>query len=399
MGSVRARITALALVVVTVALASAGWLLLVTLRRSLVSAEDYLARAHLGEIADQLADGDLDPVLSDLGDDGIGQVSTAAGVVLASSSGLRGANPVVRAIPDHDTARVRVLRGVPDDEEAESYRVWVRRAETPDGPAVAFVGSSLESVSEAVRTVRRSLYVGIPALITLVGLGTRLVVGRSLRPVERIRADVAAIRDHTEERRITVPPTKDEIQRLARTMNDMLGRLESADRRQREFVADASHELQSPVTALRAQLEAALAAPRSIDADVLHRDLLADTDRLEQLCRICSSWRVRRALRPSVAASWTWTNSWPRRWRAWVGGASVAHSEVFDAAGSSGAQGEAVEGVQVCLRSALAPSAGARRAFTSPRQAEAIQLRTRRPKKEVKPGGPAYEYGRDKDPV
>ncbi|MEJ7743045.1 MAG: HAMP domain-containing sensor histidine kinase [Nocardioidaceae bacterium] len=80
-----------------------------------------------------------------------------------------------------------------------------------------------------------------------------------------------------------MPASADEIGRLAVTMNDMLDRLEAARTRQMEFVADASHELQSPLTAFRAQLEVALAHPRGLDWPELAFDLLIDGDRMERL--------------------------------------------------------------------------------------------------------------------
>ena len=85
----------------------------------------------------------------------------------------------------------------------------------------------------------------------LLGLVTWTVVGRALRPVESIRAEVADISDSNLSRRVPEPPGGDEIAQLAKTMNAMLDRLEAAQRRQQAFASDASHELQSPLTRLR----------------------------------------------------------------------------------------------------------------------------------------------------
>ena len=93
-----------------------------------------------------------------------------------------------------------------------------------------------------------------------------------------------AITDDDLGRRVPVPPTRDEVARLAVTMNEMLDRLEDASRRQRDFVADASHELQSPITALRTQLEVALEHPGD-EWPELARRLLSDTDEMERLVR------------------------------------------------------------------------------------------------------------------
>ena len=84
-------------------------------------------------------------------------------------------------------------------------------------------------------------------------------------------------------RRVPEPRTGDEIGRLARTMNAMLGRLEDATERQRRFVADASHELRSPLTGIRAQLEVDLAHPEHADWQITERDVLVDAIRLQRL--------------------------------------------------------------------------------------------------------------------
>jgi signal transduction histidine kinase len=86
-------------------------------------------------------------------------------------------------------------------------------------------------------------------------------VGRTLAPVETIRREVAEISNHALDRRIPEPGTADEIERLARTMNDMLERLEASRDREQRFVADAAHELRTPLTNVRAQLEVALSHP------------------------------------------------------------------------------------------------------------------------------------------
>ncbi|HZM30869.1 MAG TPA: HAMP domain-containing sensor histidine kinase, partial [Acidimicrobiales bacterium] len=108
------------------------------------------------------------------------------------------------------------------------------------------------------------------------------VVGRALRPVESIRAQVAEIGGSGRiDRRIPEPAGHDEVWRLARTMNEMLERLQAAAGRQRRFVADASHELRSPLASLRTQLE--------VGRDYAHRgdggvdDQLAEVERMERL--------------------------------------------------------------------------------------------------------------------
>ncbi|WP_371408026.1 sensor histidine kinase [Kribbella sp. NBC_00662] len=109
------------------------------------------------------------------------------------------------------------------------------------------------------------------------------MVGQALRPVERIRSRVQGIgtRDLTE--RVPVPATRDEIARLAVTMNEMLDRLETGQATQRAFVADASHELRSPLATLTAALEVIEADTTGQAWRELRAVMQTETDRMRQL--------------------------------------------------------------------------------------------------------------------
>ena len=123
----------------------------------------------------------------------------------------------------------------------------------------------------------------MPVLLVLAGGTVWLVVGHALRPVEQIRAAVTAITSADPSQRVPEPGTDDEIGRLARTMNDMLARLEDAAARQRRFVADASHELRSPLTAIRTVLEVGLAHPDRAPWPQIAGRAVRQSQRLEQL--------------------------------------------------------------------------------------------------------------------
>jgi signal transduction histidine kinase len=112
---------------------------------------------------------------------------------------------------------------------------------------------------------------------------TWVLVGRTLRPVERIRAEVAEIGGSDLHRRVPVPAADDEVGRLATTMNDMLARVEEGQQRQRRFVADASHELRGPLTRMRTELEVDLEHPATADAEATHRSVLEEVVGLQQL--------------------------------------------------------------------------------------------------------------------
>ncbi|MGI5340769.1 sensor histidine kinase [Streptomyces sp. CA-181903] len=128
----------------------------------------------------------------------------------------------------------------------------------------------------AAAPLRTPLMAGVPLAALLVAAVAWAAARRSLRPVEAIRREVAEITDTSLDRRVPVPDARDPVRRLALTTNTTLDRLETAVERQRRFVADASHELRSPVAALRYELETALAHPDTVDAhETLHHALTA----------------------------------------------------------------------------------------------------------------------------
>lgn len=136
-------------------------------------------------------------------------------------------------------------------------------------------------VEHSVDGVRRSLLIAFPILVGGAGALAWLLTGRALRPVESIRTEVEAIKGSTLDRRVPVPRSGDEVARLATTMNAMLDRLEEASDRQQRFVADASHELRSPVTAIRTELEVAQRTAGPDDWPAVAERLLGEEARLE----------------------------------------------------------------------------------------------------------------------
>ncbi|MGH9058964.1 MAG: sensor histidine kinase [Acidimicrobiales bacterium] len=151
------------------------------------------------------------------------------------------------------------------------------------GTVTVYVAGSLRPVGQATTTVGLALVGGLPALVILVGALVWIFGGRALRPVESIRAEVADITGHDLHRRVPQPATGDEIARLARTMNQMLDRLESSATAQRQFVADASHELRSPLAALQATLEVAIAHPNDSAWPAVAADALDEVRGLHRL--------------------------------------------------------------------------------------------------------------------
>jgi signal transduction histidine kinase len=281
--SVRARTTAAAMVVVAVALAICSVTLIHILREALVKTVDDSNSALANDITAKIESGTLPRFLAVPGGAGGGdtvlQVVDTEGKVLSASPNFVLGPPLLSYRPaEHAKRYVDTLHGPVVDPKAD-FRVLAITKRSPDFGLVAiFSASQLEQSTQTQRRMRRALGYGAPGLTVLVGLLVWWLVGRALRPVESIRSQVAEITATALDRRVPEPPIKDEIGRLARTMNAMLDRLESSVERQRRFVSDASHELRSPLTASQAQLEVALAHPETnawpqIAAGVLDENL------------------------------------------------------------------------------------------------------------------------------
>jgi signal transduction histidine kinase len=141
------------------------------------------------------------------------------------------------------------------------------------------VATPSSDIDDAVRVVRLSLIVGFTVLLAVLAAVAWRLIGATLRPVEALRIGAQRITGSNSTETLPLPNSADEIRRLAETLNDMLGRLEASRARQRAFVADAAHELRSPLASLRTQLDVAIAT--GDDAD--NADLLAEVDRLTRL--------------------------------------------------------------------------------------------------------------------
>ncbi len=280
-GSVRARATLGATAVVAVALSAASFALLGILHANLQRNANDAATQQANTVGRLAAQGRLpDPLPLGHGADFI-QVVDAHGRVLAASQNLAGRTAVAHLRP-HD-GRLRATWSGEPFEDGHRQRIVAVTARTPGGTVVVYAGTSLREADAADEITAVALGIGTPLLLATVALVTWWVTGRALRPVEAIRSEVAEITGHALHRRVPVPAAQDEVARLARTMNATLDRLEDAVVRQRRFIADASHELRSPITVLRTQLEVALAHPDPALWPDLLGDALEDTVRLQDL--------------------------------------------------------------------------------------------------------------------
>ncbi|HEX6421515.1 MAG TPA: HAMP domain-containing sensor histidine kinase [Acidimicrobiales bacterium] len=286
LGTVRFRITATAALAVAVVLALTGIGLVATQRRVLTENLDESLASEAAVLAAALADGRPPAALAPVGDDDAVAQVVVGGSVVASTPNARGAPAMAAAPASGDGARVGTIDGAPTDED-ERFRLVTRRVGragwAPQGTADVLVAAPLDDIDESVALLARSLAVAIPAVSLLLAALVWWLVGRTLRPVEAMRREAAAIGGRDLGRRVPVPPGGDEVARLARTLNGMLGRIEGAVRRQQRFVADASHELRSPLARVRAELEVDLAYPDGADLAATHRSVLEETAGMQAL--------------------------------------------------------------------------------------------------------------------
>lgn len=147
-------------------------------------------------------------------------------------------------------------------------------------PVIVVAALPTADLESATSTLRTLLLVLFPLLLVVLAAIAWRVIGAALRPVEGLRRGAARIDGMSAEERLPVPPTRDEISALATTLNEMLDRVAAARRTQRAFVADAAHELRSPLATMRTQLEV---AERLGDGGHLPADLLPEVARLSTL--------------------------------------------------------------------------------------------------------------------
>lgn len=197
------------------------------------------------------------------------------------------ADRLVPMLYERELAQAREGKAVFVPGERLGVRGPVRVVAVDAGPATdrqtVLVAKSMSDVMRSIGLLRTTLLITFPLLLALLAAVAWRVVGATLRPVEALRAGAEEITGGARPGQLPVPASRDEIHRLAVTLNGMLDRLEAARARQRAFVADAAHELRSPLTNMRTQLEVAQRLGERTDWPAVADDLLADTERLGRL--------------------------------------------------------------------------------------------------------------------
>jgi two-component system OmpR family sensor kinase len=155
---------------------------------------------------------------------------------------------------------------------------------------VLVVGQTQQDRAETLASLRAELLIAGPVALLLASLAGYGLAGLSLRPIEAMRRRAAAISAESPDDRLPVPPTRDEVSRLAQTLNEMLERLAAGLRREREFVADAAHELRTPLALLRTELE--LAGRHAASPDEFQETIRVSTREVQRLGQLAEDLLV-----------------------------------------------------------------------------------------------------------
>lgn len=277
---IRARLTLVSSALMATVLLALGAFLYLRLEAELRDTVDLGLRSRAALLVDRVAEGGgVSASALVEGDEAFAQLLAPDGRVIATSAGVT--DPLLPA-DALDAGSPRFLdRVVQTTEEPVPARLLATRIASGE---IVVVGASVEEQQEALARLLGLLALALPAAVLLASGVGWLVAGAALRPVERLRREADALSSAEPGRQLAEPGTRDELDRLARSLNRMLARLGAAVEVERRFVADASHELRTPLANLRAEIDVALRRDRTADQlSAALRSVRDETDRLGRL--------------------------------------------------------------------------------------------------------------------
>lgn len=269
---VRARVTIAASSMLAAIFIIGAIALVGLVHQSLLVNLDSAAATRARDISSLISTGSIPATLpTQVDDSSLIQIVDSSNTVVSASANVIGEPPILRT-PLRGSADVNLtIASLPVGNPSAPFRVAVHPAMLTGGAGWIYIATSLSQVGAATNTLTWLLLATLPTLIALVGVTVFVAAGRSLRPIDHIRRQAASIGSDLSTR-VPVPLSRDEVFRLAVTMNQMLERLQKSAHKQKQFVGDASHELRSPLATLRAQVEIALAERETVSAlDTLAR--------------------------------------------------------------------------------------------------------------------------------
>jgi signal transduction histidine kinase len=290
LGAVRVRAAIVSVLIVGAAFFLSALGVILLLRHSLYQSATNTAKAEAVAISFVIAEqGFVPPMLPISSEEMAAQVIGTNGNVITSSRDIvhqaamadLSPAPGKFAVSSGAVLRVKRLTHVRLDLD-NRFVVAAVGLKGPGSARAVLVAYSLGAADNAIELVELSLGIAFSVFVLLVGALVWGLTGWAFRPVEAIRGEVAELSATDLRRRVPEPAVNDEIGRLARTMNAMLGRLEASSDRQRQLVADVSHELRNPLAALQAQLEVAAAHPGTASQSMLE-GAVVEVNHLSQL--------------------------------------------------------------------------------------------------------------------
>jgi signal transduction histidine kinase len=160
------------------------------------------------------------------------------------------------------TAKRRLKQFVTMHVRGKPYRATVADFETGErSQGTVVVMGSLSSTRDSIDRMRGIAFVVAPITILIIGLGSVLIVRKSLRPLEKMARDIDGIQVDRTLAALEVPGTNDEISRVAKSFNALILRIGALIDTQRNFLLDASHELKTPLTVIQTEIEMLLMKP------------------------------------------------------------------------------------------------------------------------------------------
>jgi len=278
--SLRIRLLALGVTGVALALALGSLVLYAVLTFTVNRTVDDGAFASARAVAAMVSDNAVPSPLPVSGSQVV-QVVDGSGAVVSASVSADRLTPLLRP---PELARALAGQRIPIPGARAGLSGTLRAIAVRAGPSHAaqsvIVAVPVNDIEQAQSVLRTTLLLAYPPLVVVMALIAWRVIGSTLKPVETLRSGAARISGSDQDERLAVPESADEIRALALTLNDMLDRLAAARGRQRAFVADAAHELRSPLASMRTQLEV---AQHLGEGGELATDLLADVARLSTL--------------------------------------------------------------------------------------------------------------------
>ncbi len=285
--SIRLRLACIVALTAAVLVTAAGFALTIELRSGIIATLQDSLRHSVVRVSLDLASGSL-PL-----DRGTGRLSLARDQtvvqVLASGGHLEYSTEAAGELALLSPRQLTIARRGPSFLQVtrpgwHNPRIVLAEPVLGGRGEVILVGASLDEVDHSTVLLEKGLALGGPLVVLFAGLGGWMIAGRALRPVERLRVAAEALSGGDPACGLAVPRTHDELERLAETLNELLGRLHGALLEQKAFVAAASHELGTPLAAVRAELEV---ASMSDTTDAERRQALeVVATRVDQLVRL-----------------------------------------------------------------------------------------------------------------